>query len=50
MSLSTIAQTQESDQTFSAVSIMSIMVYRGRMMPIMPIGAFTPDISERVRK
>lgn len=26
ISLSTIAQTQESDQTFSAVSIMSIMV------------------------
>ena len=28
-SLSTMAQTQESDHTFSAVSIMSMMVYAG---------------------
>lgn len=50
MSLSTIAQTQESDHTFSAVSIISMIVYIGSMIPIMPIGAFTPDIRERVRK
>lgn len=49
-SLSTIAATQESDHTFSAVSSMSSMVKTGSMMPIMATGAPTPDISESVRK
>ena len=49
-SLSTNAQTQESDHTFSAVSIMSITVYTGNMMPIIPTGMFTPLINDRVRK
>ena len=49
-SLSTIAQTQESDHTFSAVSIMSMTVYTGNMMPIIPTGMFMPLINESVRK
>lgn len=49
-SLSTIAATQESDHTFSAVSSMSSMVKTGSIMPMMATGAPTPDISESVRK
>ena len=49
-SLSTIAHTQESDHTFSAVSTMSIMVYMGSMMPSTATGAPMLDISEKVRK
>lgn len=45
-----MAHTQESDHTFSAVSIMSIMVYMGNIMPIMPTGALMPVISDSVRK
>lgn len=49
-SWSVIAATQESDHTFSAVSIMSIIVYTGKIIPMMATGAPMPDISERVRK
>ena len=48
--LLTMAQTQSSDQTLTAVSIMSIMVKIGRMIPMMPMGAPIPDINESVRK
>ena len=45
-----MAHTAESDPTFSAVSIISIIVKIGRMIPIMPRGAPKEDINDRVRK
>ena len=48
--LFTMAHTQESLHTFSAVSTMSMMVKIGRMMPMMPTGAPMPAMRERVRK
>ncbi len=48
--LFTMAHTQESLHTFSAVSTMSMMVKMGRMMPMMPTGAPMPAMRERVRK
>ena len=50
MFLLTMAHTQESLHTFSAVSIMSMIVKIGRMIPIIPTGALMPAIRERVRK
>lgn len=45
-----MVQTHESDQTFSAVSIISIIVYIGKMIPISSIGAPIPDIKDSVKK
>ena len=45
-----MAHTQESDQTFSAVSIISITVKIGRIIPIIPRGTPKDDIRDRVRK
>ena len=45
-----MAHTTESDQTFSAVSIISIIVKIGRMIPIMPRGTPKEDIRDNVRK
>ena len=50
MSWSVMAATQESDHTFSAVSIMSMIVYIGRIIPIMATGAPMPVINDMVRK
>ena len=49
-SLFTMVQTHESDQTFSAVSIISIIVYICKMIPISSIGAPIPDIKDSVKK
>ena len=42
--------TQESDQTFNAVSIISITAYTGRMIPIRATGTFIDDTNESVKK
>lgn len=50
ISFPTMVQTHESDHTFSAVSIMSMIVYIGRITPITATGAPIPVISDNVRK
>ena len=45
-----MAHTHESLHTFSAVSIMSITMKMGRMIPMIPTSQPMPDMSERVRK
>lgn len=42
--------THESDHTFSQVSTMSMMVYMGRITPIIAMAPSMSDISDTVRK